>query len=142
MLQRRVKLIREFISRAAHAAAMRAAALDHELRNHAMENQAVVERPLLFLPGLFVSEFFRAFGQPDKVGYGLWRLFLQQAHHNVSLRSLENGVRSCRSAHAFSSRNNSSYTSPCVPRHLDDKDSVSGRPTIHERAWFCQPNGC
>src|SRR5215472_1654202 len=121
MLQRRVKLIREFVSRAAHPATVRAAALNHELRDYTVKDQSIVKRPLLLLPGLFLGEFFRAFGQPDKVGYGLWRFFFQQAHHNVSLRSFKNGVGSCRSAHAFSlcvALSESSYTSPCAPRHL------------------------
>src|SRR5579864_2777458 len=118
MLQRRMKLIGEFVSRPAHAAALRTATLDHELWNHAMENQPVVKRPLLLLPGLLVGEFLRAFGQPDKVGYGLGRFLFEQPHHNIPLRSFKNSVRSCRSAHAFSlyvACAESSYTSRTVP---------------------------
>src|SRR5690242_16487021 len=102
MLQRRMKLVGEFVSGPTHAAAVRASTLDHELWDHAMENQPIVKRPLLLLPGLLVGEFLRAFGQPHEIGYGLGRLLFEQPHNNVSLRSFKNSVRSCRSAHAFS----------------------------------------
>src|SRR5215467_209250 len=51
MLQRRVKLIREFVSRAAHPATVRAAALNHELRDYTVKDQSIVKRPLLLPTG-------------------------------------------------------------------------------------------
>src|SRR5215831_13881158 len=117
MLQRRMEFVGKLVTGSTDATALRAAALDHELRNHAVKNQSVVERPLLFLPGFFVSEFLCPFGQPDKIGHRLRRLFLKQPRHNISLRGLKNRVSSCCSAHAFSLLNESSYTSRTVPRH-------------------------
>src|SRR5215472_6697842 len=113
-----MKLIREFEARSAHSASLWAAALNHELGNHAMKNQPVVERPLLLLARFFVGEFFCAFRQPDEIADSLGRFLFQQPHHDVSLRGLKNGIRSCRSAHAFSLRINSSYTILRAPRHL------------------------
>src|SRR5882757_1588607 len=85
MLQRRMKLIGEFVSWPAHSAALRAATLNHELRNHAMEDQSVVERSLFLLSGLFIREFFGAFGKPDEIRNRFWRFVFEQAHYNVSL---------------------------------------------------------
>src|SRR6266571_6919441 len=102
MLQRRMKLISELVARPTHAAALRAAALNHELRDDAMENQPVVEWPLFLLTRFFVCEFLGALGQPHEVSNRLGCFLFEQPHHNVSLRGFKNGVRSCRSAHAFS----------------------------------------
>src|SRR5215469_15530588 len=115
-----MKLIGELVARPAHSASVGAAALNHELRDDAVKNQSVIERPLFLLSGFLVGEFLRAFRKPDKIGYRLGRLFLQQPHHDVSLRGFKNGVGSCRSAHAFSlyvARADSSYTSRSTGRH-------------------------
>ena len=50
-----------------------------------MEDQSVVERSLFLLAGLFVREFFGAFGKPDEIRNRLWDFVFEQAHHNVSL---------------------------------------------------------
>src|SRR5215475_10788492 len=113
-----MKLIGEFVARSAHSASLWAAALNHELGNHTVKNQPVVEGPFFFLASLFVGEFFCAFRQPDEIADSLGRFLFQQPHHDVSLRGLKNGIRSCRSAHAFSLRINSSYTSRTVPCHF------------------------
>src|SRR5215472_15911504 len=118
MFQRRMKLVGELVARSTHSATVRAAALNHELRNHAMKNQTVVERPLFFLSRLFIGEFFCAFSESNEIRNGLGRFLLEQPHNNIPLRSLKNSVGSCRSAHAFSLRNNSSYTSRSWQRHF------------------------
>src|SRR5690348_12130264 len=115
-----MKLIGEFVARPAHPAAVRASALDHELRDHTMENQPVIERPLFLLPRFFVGEFLRTLSQPHKIGNRLGRFLFIQPNHDISLRSLKNGVGSCRSAHAFSlsvACAESSYTSRTLGRH-------------------------
>src|SRR5690349_18208333 len=133
-----MKLICEFVTRTAHAAAVRAAALNHELWNHAMENQTIVKRPFFLLPGLFVGEFLCAFGQPHEIGHRLGRFFFIQPHHNIPLRSLKNGVRSCRSAHAFSlcvACAESSYTSETAPRH----SAARSKPNFPEQTEVKKP---
>jgi hypothetical protein len=85
MLQRRMKFVCKFVARSAHAAAVGTTALNHELGNHAMEDQPVVESTFFLLAGLFIREFFRAFGKPDEICDRLRRLFFEQAHHNVSV---------------------------------------------------------
>src|SRR5216684_5900866 len=111
-----MKFVGKFVAWSAHAAALGAAALNHELRNYAMENQTVVERPFFLLAGLFIREFFRAFGQPDENRNGLGRFFFEQAHHNIPLRRFKNSVGSCRTAHAISLCTESSYMSRSVAR--------------------------
>src|SRR5437588_799898 len=69
------------------------------VRGRSFESRGAFE---ILLASLFVGEFLRAFGQPDEIGYRLGRLLFEQPDHDVSLRSLKNGVRSCRSAHALS----------------------------------------
>src|SRR5258708_4414604 len=112
-----MKFVRKLVARSAHAAALGAASLNHELRNYAMEDQTVVERPFFLLVGLFIREFFRAFGKPDEICNGLRRFFFQQAHHNVSLGSFKNSVSPCCPAHAISFCAGSSYTSQSFVRH-------------------------
>src|SRR6266852_3659604 len=120
-----MKFVGKLVAWPAHSAALRAAALNHELRNHAMEVQAVVERSLFFLAGLFIREFFRAFGKPDEICNRLGRFVFEQVHHNVSLGSFKNSVGSCRPAHAFSLRVGSSYTSRSVASHTTAAGNLS-----------------
>src|ERR1700676_210540 len=103
MLQGRMELVRESISGAAASIAARAAALNHEIGNDAVKRKSIVIVFLLFFPGHFVGEFLSAFRQSDEIGHGLGRFFFEQANHDISLRSLEYGIRSSGSSHAFSS---------------------------------------
>src|SRR5260370_16911850 len=90
-----------------------------------MENQSVVERFLFLLAGLFVGEFFCAFGKPDEIRNRRGRLVFKQAHHNVSLGSLKSSVGSCRSAHAFSFCARLSYPTLTLPRHFPLSPALS-----------------
>jgi hypothetical protein len=109
VLQRRMKLVAEFVARSAAAAAFGASALNHEVGNHAVKNQAVVKGPLFFLAGALVGEFFRAFGEADEIRDSVRRLLFEQAHDDVALRCLENGVRSCGTCHELSLSGRSIY---------------------------------
>src|SRR5262249_35978329 len=97
-----MKLIRELVSRSAHARALRTPALNHEVRNHSVKNQPVVKRPLLLCTRALIDELFRSFGKPDKICHRVRRFLLQQLDADVSLRCFKNGVCSCGTAHAFS----------------------------------------
>src|ERR1700761_7803120 len=107
-----MKFVAELIAWAAAAAAFGATTLNHEVGNHAMKNETVIKGPLFFLTRFFVREFFCAFGEANKVCDGVRRFFFKQAHDDVALRCLENGVRSCGTSHEISLRwlVDSSYT--------------------------------
>src|SRR5262245_3584855 len=78
VLERRMKLICELVSRPAHPRSVWAASLNHEVRNDAVENQPVVKRPLLLFSGLFVCEFLGSFRQTDEILNRLRRFFIEQ----------------------------------------------------------------
>src|SRR3984893_5341790 len=104
MLLGRMKLIGERIAWSTASIAARAAALNHEIRNHAVKRQTIVIVLLLFLPGHLVGEFFGPLRQAYEIGHRFGRFLLEQANHNIALRSLKYSVLSCGSTHAFSSR--------------------------------------
>src|SRR6266403_2425948 len=131
MLQRGVKFVGKFVSRAARSGALRATSLNHELRNHTMENQSVVERFLFLLAGFFVREFLRSFSESDEICDGLRCFCFEQAHHNMPLGSFEYGIGSCRSAHAVSLCTAQSYTTVRTPRHFGrGNKKVCGVPEL------------
>src|ERR1700753_495117 len=102
MLQRRMKLVSKFIPWSSAPAAFRATALNHEIRNYAVKHQPVVKWTLLFLPRALVREFLPASGQADEICNRIRRFLLEQSHHDVALRCLENSVRSCGTCHEVS----------------------------------------
>src|SRR5258708_1432003 len=84
-----MEFVREVVTRAAAAVALRASALNHEVRDYAVKNQAVVIGPLFLLSADRVLEFLGAFCEADKVFDGLRCFFFKQPANAVAHSSFK-----------------------------------------------------